>query len=1036
MITPKNDRLFLSAPFFLVRIPTLSKDDFFFLFQDLKTRLLPFYLNEPVLQEALLIASPSLSQALEGRGRLDEKKTKQITSSLLKYISRMATRATPFGLFSSVSIGSWGKTFGDLDLTKIRKRARPDMEWLFKISELIYSDNSISELILIKRHPLVFFSKDRIILNYRLKKDAEDNISSVSIGSSSLMDKIFEFTETPIPFVELNNKLMEYFPSLDKNKTINVIKTLIEQQFLCPALLQSLVTDQAFLDFLMNIPSICSILPDLQKISSLIQEYNTQLVGESGSLLKNLQEELGKIKPSNTPLQVDCVYSGNKITISPSIAKELEESAEILWRISSFSDFSFLKSYHQRFLEKYGINRLVPLLQLLDANEGLGIPNEYNPSYPYQNIDVNPKAWQWRQLLNNKLFSCIRDGKKEIILTEADLEGKIDFTKALPSIELYCEVLADSAENVDKGEFLLHLPFSGWQAGASFGRFADILENPSKKALESLLRKEEDLDINCLFADVSFFPSSPRLCNVTMHPRLRRYTMDIGFAKENNGTIKIQDVYVGAKFNRLYLTLKNINKELIITANNLLRSDLAPTPVRFLRDVSKMKYQMLYSFSWPALEEAVFLPRVKYKRSVFFAARWKLIPALEKINPKEKEDQIKLKFLDWAKKWEIPRYVYIYELDQGMLLDLTHAAHLNEICSQIKKGKTLILIEKLNQENGDWIKSQRGTHCCEFIFPLLKNPKYSLPEEIEFPQPDSEIKTEDRRKLPGSEWLYVKFYLEWKREDKFLANHLLQFIMPFIQNKVIKKWFFVRYNDENGDHLRVRFLLSEYLHTDFLSPFHKWTTSLFEKQVIHDLHFCTYEKEIERYGGINVIEEAENFFCADSNTALSFILASLYKKHTLPSYVIAALSIIELLKRFGLGINDQVSLFNNFNLDTTQLKGYRLWKSELLSLVSAIFDHSNPNSESLGPLEIILEACNQRLNAQRAYLEKIITLQKEQKLSASVEQIYDNLIHMHCNRVMGFNTKLEQKARLYAAASLNALLNKEKLPRENNAVLV
>lgn len=64
----------------------------------------------PEVQEALLVSSPDLFNAMK---RINiygtSKDSEKLVESLLKYFIRMTTRTTPFGLFSGISIGKFGK---------------------------------------------------------------------------------------------------------------------------------------------------------------------------------------------------------------------------------------------------------------------------------------------------------------------------------------------------------------------------------------------------------------------------------------------------------------------------------------------------------------------------------------------------------------------------------------------------------------------------------------------------------------------------------------------------------------------------------------------------------------------------------------------------------------------------------------------------------------------------------------------------------------------------------------------------------------
>lgn len=1026
----ENPSLFSAAPFFMIRTPLLPVEDFFYLLNqsNVEECLLTFYFKDEILREAIAIASPNLHQALQKIADKNTKEREQIISSLLKYFLRMATRSTPFGLFACVSHGKWDeKTSVVFDHKNIEKRIRPDMEWLIKIIDSICQHPENFDILPIKANPLALQNGNRINLNYLRINETDKKQKKVSIGATPLTTTILAIAKQSTTVDQLIDKVLELIPGLDRGKIREVVRKLLEQQILVFNLYPSLLTKSPFQDFLAklaeiqarNVASLDTLnFSILTEISTKNFDYNRQSVGKGEKFLQDIQSSMETLSSSKHFLQVDSTYRAENLTLNSTVIEELEKTAEILWRLS-FRNSQHLQNYQAKFLEKYGLGRKIPLLELL-SEDGLGIPENYtNPSS--DKIELSSREKDWNKWLRREWCQCLHDRKKEITLSNSLIDKILgpssDKEKAPLSFDLYFEIIAKSNRHIDQGDFLLNIFNNTWQAGSTFGRFIDILGQNIEESLHCLFCKEEDLEENSLFVESSFLPFPSRFANVASHPNLRKYAIDFeGNARQK--MIPLEEITVGLFEDRFYLTLNGGNQELIVMAGNVLNPMYTPIPLRFLRDVSRSRYSCMEVFSLKGLENVQFSPRIKYQKSILSPAQWRV--DLEQINaaPKEPVKVLEQKFLKWAENWELPQYVFMSQGDNRILLDHQKPEHLREIISILKKNEEVKLVEKIGQQEGEWVNSSRGRHFSEFVVPFLKNKKYQASSKHLYLPKHDRVPSVNRWKLPGSEWLFVKFYLYKERETTFILNHLSRFAKSFQEQGIISGWFFVRYIDHSS-HIRVRFRSEKNKILNVLIPaLHDWSLLLLQNKLIHDIQIAAYEREIERYGGAEIIELAENFFCADANSAIELMCMITEEKLPLPDFAIAALSLIDLLKGFGLSLQEMFLFLKASVSDQSELKGFRQLKEDLVKLNRSILEDGS---------HVLQQTFLKRKEAQRLYGEKMLEQHHKGSLSNSLTSIQNSVLHMHCNRLMGNQLHLEKKACLYAFHTLQCFLNQQKM---------
>lgn len=989
---PKD--VFVPATFFLLRIPTWPMDKMGSPLIDHPVEyFLKIYSENEQLREAIAIASPSLCESLNKRS---SKNLIQEAKSLSHYISRMMVRPTPFGLFSSVSLAEWGEsTTICYNEQSLRKRTRLDMEWVYLLIQKLYQEEKNFTFLPVRKNPFLHLSGERYHLDYQKHPNETDKelSQSISIRATPLIQYILDNAKEGIVIDQLWLKLKESLPILEKERTLAVLRELISKQFLLPGFIPSLLNTVPF-DALLP---YLSPLPGYEEILKEIKNYNDLSFGKGEMALKNLQSSMAALISNKSYLQVDTAYDGKNLKLSKNVSEQLEKALNLLWKITCIKKTSNnLTTYHSKFLEKYGEYRTVPLLELLDAEKGLG------PSF--ENLTPLTSDQEWDKWLNQQWQNCLLHKKKEWVLTEKNVDSflnEIDPADAPLSFDLFCKIFAESSQDIDLGNFLLVLTYISKEGGSVFGRFLDLLGDNAQTKLAHYFDLEEKLEPQSLFVELSYLPSVVRWANLTIRPCLRKWRLDLQEKGNKQNALGLEDIYVGATSSKFYLTDKESRCNIITRANHLFNVVHDLSPIKFMRYVTQSQYASISTFSWGTLQEsAVFLPRVRFDKTILFPATWNMDP---KLFLKES-----LSFDDWADKWDLPQSFFMVQGDQQLLFNRANPKHVDEILRKLKKGESLKFVESIE---GAWIKGTSGNHYGEISIPFVRNSTYVSKEKHFKAAPYSLQANESRDKFPGCDWLYLKFYMNEEKISEFLVGHLYNFMES--QENVINEWFIIRYRDPES-HVRLRIraqsfeIISKVL-SSFEEQFRLWT----HLGWIKDISIAKYERESERYGGPDLIEAAETLFFYDTLSALYVCHAFLTKQIQCEEVVLHALSIVNFLRSFDLKLNQMLELLDKLKLDESELKGFREHKNQLITLINAL-DGTNEIPE-IQVMNAALEIWDEGI---KKYCQQATHLEKER-----FDSIILSLLHMHCNRI-GCLAKKEVKAKLYARHALLSIFSK------------
>lgn len=264
------------------------------------------------------------------------------------------------------------------------------------------------------------------------------------------------------------------------------------------------------------------------------------------------------------------------------------------------------------------------------------------------------------------------------------------------------------------------------------------------------------------------------------------------------------------------------------------------------------------------------------------------------------------------------------------------------------------------------------------------------------------MKTIQRTYIPGSEWIYFKLYTGSKTADELLFRMIAPFVSNLHKKQLIKKWFFIRYNDTDF-HLRIRFLVNNTNNIgDIINLFTKQLNYWIKNDLIWKVQIDTYNRELERYGNV-LIEDAESLFWIDSEIALLIIKKIAVYGNETYRWMASLKMIDSLLSDFSLNVIEKQQLmetlsrsfkmefgFNEHNSKQFNTK-YRANKSIIESVLNNTIDNKDAKS--------VYSPVIYRSGRLAPVVESIKRKLKKENVTITLNELLASYIHMMINRL-------------------------------------
>ncbi len=1003
-------------------------------------------LARPEVDEAIFVASPALHAAIpRWRAAPGAAHVQGIEHALVKYVARMAGRATPFGLFSAISVGELGARSA-LTLAPrgaYWRRTRLDNDYLFALAGDLARAPGLRPRLRVRPSSSIYRIAGR--LRYAaVRLDGQLRRYQLhAVEPTPYLDATLARAAGGATVEALARALVDEAAGITLADGLAYLDDLLDDQVLVPELGVH-VTGPEPLDGMLAALAAMGATAEV----AVLTATRAALAAIDGAPLGAPIAGYHAIAAALTALptrvdlaqlfQVDLIKPARGTVgrrVAADIAGVIETLAGIVPRIVNRGLDAFRRAFRERWED-----RVMPLAEVLDEESGIGFEAARGPgaagapllaglAFP---AGAGPGGAAWgaaEQHLLRRLGVALARGDAEIALDADDLAAmKAAAPARLPDAFAALVRLARAATEPD-GEAILFEAAAGPSGARLLGRFCH-----AAPAVEALVRAhhaaEEALRPDAIFAEIVHLTEG-RVGNLLCRPVLRGHELVyLGLSgAPDDRQIRIEDLDVAVEGERIVLTSRRLGREIVprlSTAHNLRARTLGV--YRFLGALAGQGTDDIV-WSWGVLGDALRLPRVRIGRVVVARATWNLaaadlaaitaavraLTAAGKARPpvalEAARGEVRAAVAALRAIVHLPRFVVLALGDHELPIDLDSPLLVAAFADEIAGAERVVVRELFPAPDALVVHGPEGGYANEVLLTFVAGapPERASPRAALVPTPGR------RQFAPGSPWLYAKLYAGDATADRVLRDAIAPVVRDAVAAGDAHQWFFLRYADPRPQ-LRVRLAGDPArLAARVLPALERALAPLLASGAVHAWQLDTYERELERYGGAGAIELVEAMFWRDSEAVRAIVERLDRDAGADARWRLALRGADGMLAALGFDPTARAAIVGaaRDGLAAEHRVGPGFWapvgaryardRGELEALVAG--DPARDAAHALAPGLVILAARDAHLRPLGLALRRRAA---DGALTASLEQIAWSLVHMHANRILHASQRAQE----------------------------
>ena len=1018
-----------AAKHVLMRCPARSLNEFYNFAKLPDDEIMTFCRQDKFFAEAMAIASQDLYKMYADDSG---KTTTRMLESVKKYYDRMTARPTPYGLFAGVTTAQFSDDGTDICLSgqeKYHKICRVDNEWYFKLVKKIEETPGLllNLQVIFNKHCYKVYNRLKNSYCSNLRKENVNHAEDLHIRYTRQVQYVQDFASDFVGFKDLRDFLIGKNPNVPPEIIDQFLKELLLNEYLYTNIcvlskkedpLHNLLQHNEF----NNLSADETVfIQKLQEIDRLRVEYAQIPFGQGEEILAQLSGLMEQVVKAKNYIYTILQLNAESNKLDSKIKEELENFSEFMQAVATPDNESEqLLAFKEAFREKYGSDAMVSLLEVIDTDKGIGLPYSGYPAevnaakYARRN---SKKLDSIKMMLENKMLTALRQGKSVVEITDTDIEHiKTIDSEVISKLGYVSSYSLNVLVTQNGANYEIHIgPNVGsTQAGNGISRFDAALNAEFSQELDEIYVKEKALHgDDYVIADVYEVSHYLRNTNLYSYKRQYDYNLYLGITEfEHNTALNLNDLYLGydSQKDRMFVWAKPLNRRVKFMTNSMYNTQSSNPIIRFLRNVSTGYEVPLIDnlFVFQSLKYP-YWPKLKYGNIVLANEKWRLSPE-QFADCSEKEFAAALQ--KYLRVWRLPKYVYYANADNRLILDLDDGLTAKLLYRALIKQKQQVVLERMEYENiGNAVaEDQQGRfYAAEFSVPMFSRelaetkPTASPTKQSTYSKPNliDNFYLPERVLYPGDDgWLYFKIYLNPVQANPFLAQYLEPFLADLFKQKIITNFFFIRYADPKY-HIRLRLQISEpdNLGT-VLQKFREWFNLLQENLISYEYTIAQYEREIERYGGSDLIQYAENYFCQDSQLVIALLQELSKDAEEIEREKIGIFTIHNMVECFCGSMQADSDFLVKYTDNIEHKDLFRKNKKDYLAVIEEDYI-----SNFADKTQKIIDT---RAAAIKQFAEQIRQAESQKQLANSLDNILLTLIHMFCNRYNG-NREWERK---------------------------